>query len=314
MFIRASRETHSGELVLVVRPNVYIGDDATDPEPDFVYNPDTHDIASTLPPGSDPLVGSIMLLSESLESGAALAQFEVRNDLAFCGATDYPLLGSIMLLSESLESGAALAQFEASRRPIENQTLKNLTLEWPWPWPWDDLDIIYDSDLRQVIYDFDLRQVKLLNWCPGRQISIFKLWPWHLPNDFDTQTWLRYGHDVPPYVQWSFYFKNFESYSPSRQTQAHGCTDTLYKNITFCAYVLGIIFCVKTVNSEDDTFKLDLHAFNDNFSWTTQRCMYFSILQQMYRKKPGLTHNAARATDNICKNRYRDISPCKSIV
>ena len=81
MFIRASRETHSGELVLVVRPNVYIGDDATDPEPDFVYNPDTHDITTALPPGSDPLSGSIMLLSESLESGAALAQFEVRMSL-----------------------------------------------------------------------------------------------------------------------------------------------------------------------------------------------------------------------------------------
>ena len=77
MFIRASRETHSGELVLVVRPNVYIGDDGTDPEPDFVYNPDTHAITTSLPPGSDPLPASIMLLAESLESGAALAQFEV---------------------------------------------------------------------------------------------------------------------------------------------------------------------------------------------------------------------------------------------
>ncbi|XP_064647817.1 tyrosine-protein phosphatase non-receptor type 4-like isoform X4 [Lineus longissimus] len=74
MFIRASRETHSGELVLVVRPNVYVGDDTIE-EPDFQYIPDTHHISSTLPQ-SDLLGGSLMLLQEALESGAALAQFE----------------------------------------------------------------------------------------------------------------------------------------------------------------------------------------------------------------------------------------------
>ncbi|KAK2173047.1 hypothetical protein NP493_908g02008 [Ridgeia piscesae] len=73
MFIRSSRETHSGELVLVVRPNVYIGED-TPEEPDFQYIPDTHH--STLPPGGDPLSGSMLLLQEGLESGTLLAQFE----------------------------------------------------------------------------------------------------------------------------------------------------------------------------------------------------------------------------------------------
>jgi len=75
MFIRASREMHSGELVLVVRPNVYIGDE-TPEEPDFQYIPDTHQITSSLPQGSDPLAGSMLLLQEGLDSGAALAQFE----------------------------------------------------------------------------------------------------------------------------------------------------------------------------------------------------------------------------------------------
>ena len=58
---------------------VYIGED-TPEEPDFQYIPDTHHIASTLPPGGNPLDGSMLLLTEGLESGAALAQFEVRTD------------------------------------------------------------------------------------------------------------------------------------------------------------------------------------------------------------------------------------------
>ena len=55
---------------------VYIGEE-TPEEPDFQYIPDTHQISTTLPPGGDPLAGSLMLLQEGLESGATLAQFEV---------------------------------------------------------------------------------------------------------------------------------------------------------------------------------------------------------------------------------------------
>ncbi|XP_053374760.1 tyrosine-protein phosphatase non-receptor type 4-like isoform X5 [Mercenaria mercenaria] len=74
MFIRASRETHSGELVLKVRPNAYSADDNSD-EPDFVYDPETHQISSATS-GANALDLSLKLLEESLESGAALAQFE----------------------------------------------------------------------------------------------------------------------------------------------------------------------------------------------------------------------------------------------
>ncbi|RUS91860.1 hypothetical protein EGW08_000431, partial [Elysia chlorotica] len=73
MFIKASRETHSGELALVVRPNVYVSEDQTE-EPDFTYIPDTHQIASSS--STNTLQSSLMLLQESLESGAAIAQFE----------------------------------------------------------------------------------------------------------------------------------------------------------------------------------------------------------------------------------------------
>ncbi|XP_064614139.1 tyrosine-protein phosphatase non-receptor type 4-like [Liolophura sinensis] len=73
MFIRASRETHSGELVLVVRPNVYLGEDTVE-EPEFMYIPETHQITSSA--GGNVLEASLILLQEGLESGAALAQFE----------------------------------------------------------------------------------------------------------------------------------------------------------------------------------------------------------------------------------------------
>ncbi|GFO25800.1 tyrosine-protein phosphatase non-receptor type 4 [Plakobranchus ocellatus] len=73
MFIKASRETHSGELALVVRPNVYVSEEQVE-EPDFTYIPDTHQIASSS--SANTLQSSLMLLQESLESGAAIAQFE----------------------------------------------------------------------------------------------------------------------------------------------------------------------------------------------------------------------------------------------
>ena len=56
--------------------SVYIGDEPVE-EPDFQYIPDTHHISSSVPHG-DALAGSLMLLQEGLESGAVLAQFEVR--------------------------------------------------------------------------------------------------------------------------------------------------------------------------------------------------------------------------------------------
>ncbi|XP_076460431.1 tyrosine-protein phosphatase non-receptor type 4-like isoform X3 [Babylonia areolata] len=74
MFIKASRETHSGELVLIVRPNVYMGEDTGD-EPDFTYIPETHQIASSSS-SANTLESSLVLLQEGLESGAAIAQFE----------------------------------------------------------------------------------------------------------------------------------------------------------------------------------------------------------------------------------------------
>ncbi|KAK3587914.1 hypothetical protein CHS0354_014428 [Potamilus streckersoni] len=74
MFIKASRETHSMELVLVVRPNVYTSEDPAE-EPEFNYMPETHQITGSAN-GATNLELSLALLQESLDSGAALAQFE----------------------------------------------------------------------------------------------------------------------------------------------------------------------------------------------------------------------------------------------
>lgn len=87
MFIRAARETHTGELVLIVRPNVYVGEDYREPELTYsVADPRSHAIGA--PPsaaavaaasgssGLDPLSESLVLLQEALANGAALAQFE----------------------------------------------------------------------------------------------------------------------------------------------------------------------------------------------------------------------------------------------
>ncbi|XP_056007257.1 tyrosine-protein phosphatase non-receptor type 4-like isoform X3 [Ostrea edulis] len=76
MFIRASRETHSGELVLIVRPNVYVGEEGPPEEPNLEYLPENYQIIAPQGTGTNALEASLMLLQESLDSGAALAQFE----------------------------------------------------------------------------------------------------------------------------------------------------------------------------------------------------------------------------------------------
>ncbi|KAH3719339.1 hypothetical protein DPMN_062171 [Dreissena polymorpha] len=70
-FIRQSRDSHAKDLHLIVRPNAYIADN----EPDLVYVPETCMITAPSS-GGNALESSLHLLEETLESGAALAQFE----------------------------------------------------------------------------------------------------------------------------------------------------------------------------------------------------------------------------------------------
>jgi len=78
-FIRAAREPHSGQLILAVRQNVYLGEEVE--EPVFQYVPEKC-LSPAWGEGEKglseltPLQQSMLLLAESLESGAISGQFE----------------------------------------------------------------------------------------------------------------------------------------------------------------------------------------------------------------------------------------------
>ncbi|XP_040004096.1 tyrosine-protein phosphatase non-receptor type 4 isoform X2 [Xiphias gladius] len=77
MFIKASCESHSGELILLVRPNaIYdVVEEKVDSEPDFQYIPEKspQDPAQL---DQHALRDSMVALKEGLSSGAILAQFD----------------------------------------------------------------------------------------------------------------------------------------------------------------------------------------------------------------------------------------------
>ncbi|XP_035764910.1 tyrosine-protein phosphatase non-receptor type 4 [Neolamprologus brichardi] len=77
MFIKASCENHSGELILLVRPNaIYdVVEEKVDPEPDFQYIPEKspQDPAQL---DQHALRDSMVALKEGLGGGAILAQFD----------------------------------------------------------------------------------------------------------------------------------------------------------------------------------------------------------------------------------------------
>ncbi|XP_036964864.1 tyrosine-protein phosphatase non-receptor type 4 isoform X2 [Acanthopagrus latus] len=77
MFIKASCESHSGELILLVRPNaIYdVVEEKADSEPDFQYIPEKspQDPAQL---DQHALRDSMVTLKEGLSSGAILAQFD----------------------------------------------------------------------------------------------------------------------------------------------------------------------------------------------------------------------------------------------
>uniref|UniRef100_A0A3Q2P6P5 protein-tyrosine-phosphatase n=1 Tax=Fundulus heteroclitus TaxID=8078 RepID=A0A3Q2P6P5_FUNHE len=77
MFIKASCESHSGELILLVRPNaIYdVVEEKVDPEPEFQYIPEKSPQDPTQL-DQHALRDSMMALKEGLSSGAILAQFD----------------------------------------------------------------------------------------------------------------------------------------------------------------------------------------------------------------------------------------------
>ncbi|XP_078119410.1 tyrosine-protein phosphatase non-receptor type 4 [Sander vitreus] len=77
MFIKASCESHSGELILLVRPNaIYdVVEEKADSEPDFQYIPEKSPQDPTQL-DQHALRDSMVTLKEGLSSGAILAQFD----------------------------------------------------------------------------------------------------------------------------------------------------------------------------------------------------------------------------------------------
>lgn len=76
-FIRASSEPHSGQLVLAVRQNAYLGpEEENGEEPEFQYVPEAPLVSPQVPGTKALLSQSMLLLEESLESGAIIGQFE----------------------------------------------------------------------------------------------------------------------------------------------------------------------------------------------------------------------------------------------
>ncbi|CAG0898036.1 unnamed protein product [Darwinula stevensoni] len=80
--IRNSKDSQSGQLVLTVRPNaVYLGEDVEEPAFEYVPEASGDGQGPQLPllsssSSSTPLTRSMLLLSESLESGSLVRQFE----------------------------------------------------------------------------------------------------------------------------------------------------------------------------------------------------------------------------------------------
>ena len=78
---------------------------------------------------------------------------------------------------------------EGLRPACQLKVTYKLTLEWPWHW--DDLYLGFNLDLRHVKPSWNDVQVT--------NLAFSKMWSWPWPNALDTQTWPRYGQDVPPY-------------------------------------------------------------------------------------------------------------------
>ena len=62
---------------------------------------------------------------------------------------------------------------------LRSDLVLTLTLIWPWPWC---VTCSHTQESRVEISHF----ITFCTWP----------WPWAWPNDVDTQTWPRYGHDI----------------------------------------------------------------------------------------------------------------------
>ena len=110
------------------------------------------------------------------------------------------------------------------------------------------------------------------------------------PNDLDTQSWPRYGQDIPSYQKWSSYVKQFKSYSLNRQmdrqTDRHTEADnwwSFWDSLHNCCHLqLQLQICAHEMCStlEHMTFQI---SSTIKHSHLTVSFIYFTDLALVWR-------------------------------
>ena len=172
-----------------------------------------------------------LILNESIKSGITPCLFIIETlwkpdtlkfkmHCTFCNANFIICKRQAVLLEKKTRKVSIWTKANCPLRDRNQNTLlfnSRMTLTSKWLWSWDNLDhdmalTLMTTSVPQAGHrKFGVQQFKKL---------ISPEWPWPLPNDLDTQTWPRYGQDVPPYQKLSFYAKAFKSYSPNGQTDS----------------------------------------------------------------------------------------------
>ncbi|NXA46769.1 PTN4 phosphatase, partial [Nothocercus julius] len=118
MFIKASCERHSGELVLLVRPNaVYdVVEEKLESEPDFQYIPEKSPLDG-VHQDDNALRESMIQLADGLITGTVLAQFDVSTLLPLAFNEDYINANYINM---EIPSSSIINQYIACQGPLPN--------------------------------------------------------------------------------------------------------------------------------------------------------------------------------------------------
>ncbi|KAF4796965.1 tyrosine-protein phosphatase non-receptor type 4 [Turdus rufiventris] len=136
MFIKASCERHSGELVLLVRPNaVYdVVEEKLESEPDFQYIPEKSPLAG-VHQDDNALRESMIQLAEGLITGTVLAQFDVKCHQYWPEPSGSSSYGNFQITCHSEEGNPAYVFREMTLTNLEKEESRQLTqiqyIAWP---------------------------------------------------------------------------------------------------------------------------------------------------------------------------------------
>ncbi|RMC18701.1 hypothetical protein DUI87_04597 [Hirundo rustica rustica] len=136
MFIKASCERHSGELVLLVRPNaVYdVVEEKLESEPDFQYIPEKSPLDG-VHQDDNALRESMIQLAEGLITGTVLAQFDVKCHQYWPEPSGSSSYGNFQITCHSEEGNPAYVFREMTLTNLEKEESRQLTqiqyIAWP---------------------------------------------------------------------------------------------------------------------------------------------------------------------------------------